>query len=389
MKKIYFLAISIAFAAGVKAQGLQKPSDRYRISREELMNLKQHQTGPVNRAQSFYMDHSVANYDDDSFIHQFSSSYTSIDSTLNFVGLSLNRIAGFTDPADPTGTICDSSLFGFTSSYPTDIGIRVDSIFAFVTHENNSGNYDKIRMQIVQLNASGAPAAANGTATVLWEQVDSSNVTLSPGGNWVGTGAGVILSYAPYPNFLGASAPIKLGLILKYEDPSKLDTFSVSAGYVIDPTDPDKALQSTIQSSYCRIPPFLTNVIKNSNVVYGSAATGGYYAAQNWAMWTLVTVGTDVDGFGENAANGFRILEAYPNPTDNNTNVRYELGVTSDVSVVVTDIVGNVVSQTTNAQQMPGEYKVSLGTENLANGIYTYTVNANKASISKRFIVQH
>ena len=73
MKKIYFLAISIAFAAGVKAQGLQKPSDRYRISREELMNLKQHQTGPVNRAQSFYMDHSVANYDDDSFIHQFSS----------------------------------------------------------------------------------------------------------------------------------------------------------------------------------------------------------------------------------------------------------------------------------------------------------------------------
>lgn len=386
MKKIYALSLTIALAAGVKAQGLQKPADRYRISKEEVMNQKQHQVGPVNRAQSFYMDHSVANYDDDFFVWRFSSSYTSVDSTINFVGLSLNKIAGFTDPADVSATIVDSSFFGFTSSYPTDIGIRVDSIFASVSHENNSGNYDKITMQIVKLTTGGAPAAANGSATVLWEQKDSSNVSLSPSGNWVGTGAGALLTYTPYPTFIGASAGTRLGLILKYEDPTKLDTFSVTAGYVIDPLNQNQGLQSTIQTSYVRIPPFLPNVLKNANVVYTS---GGYYQAQNWAMWAYVTVGTDVSGYGENPAQGFRVLESYPNPTNEVTNVRYELGVPSDVTIVVTDITGNVVSKTATSQQSAGEYTVSLDTENLANGIYTYTLNANKASISKRFIVQH
>jgi hypothetical protein len=393
MKKIYFLAISIAFAAGVKAQGLQKPTERYRVSKDEVMNLKQHQSGPVNRAQSFYMDHSIANFDDAFYIINMNTNYTASDTGLNFVGLSLSKILGYTDPNDPSGTVCDSSLFGFNSSYPTNIGIRIDTIFAIIQHENNSGNYDKITMQVVKLNAQGAPAAAAGTATVLWEQTDSSNLSLSPSGSWLGTGSQVVLSYTPYPTFTGAAPGIKLGLVFKYEDPSKLDSLGLIAGSVTDPADAAKSLQSTIQTSYMRFVPNIPNVSKNANVGYGTLSggvfTGGYFRLQNWAMWAHVTVGTDVDGFGENAANGFRILEAYPNPTDNNTNVRYELGVTSDVSVVVTDIVGNVVSQTTNAQQTPGEYKVSLGTENLANGVYTYTVNANKASISKRFIVQH
>lgn len=400
MKKIYFLVLSIALTGIVKAQTLiDKPSDRYRLSSEEVYNLKQHSQGPINRAQSFYMDHSAANFDDDFFVWRMNSNYTGADTALNFIGLSLNHIAGFTDAADPAGTICDSSLFGFTSSYPTDIGIRVDTIFAIVSHENNSGNYDKITMQIVELLTTpqaqvGFPASASaGVSTVLWEQIDSSNVSLSTNGNWLGTGAAVVLSYTPFPTFLGYNAPKKIGLVFKYNDPSKLDTFSMSAGYVKDPLDNTKGLQSSIKSSFMRYPPFISTISRNSTIGYGTFAngvfSGGYYKAQNWAMWAYVTVGTDIDGFGENAANGFRILEAYPNPTNNNTNVRYELGVTSDVSVVVTDIVGNVVSQTTNAQQTPGEYKVSLGTENLSNGIYTYTVNANKASISKRFIVQH
>jgi hypothetical protein len=125
------------------------------------------------------MDHSIANFDD-GYFHSWNmnSNYTSMLILINFVGLSLNKIAGFTDPADPSGTVCDSSLFGFTSSYPTDIGIRIDTIFAQITHENNSGNYDKITMQIVQLNNQGAPGNAAGVATVLWEQIDSSNVIL-------------------------------------------------------------------------------------------------------------------------------------------------------------------------------------------------------------------
>jgi len=395
MKKIYFLALSIAFTAGVKAQGLPTPSERLRLNKEEVLSQRQRGAGSVDRAQSFYMDHSTANFDDDFFLWRMCSNYTSADTALNFIGLSLNKIFGYTDPTDPSGTICDSSLFGFTSSYPIDIGIRIDSIFTQITHENNSGNYDKITMQIVKLLTSpatqiDAPASSAGVSTVLWEQTDSSNVSLSGSGNWLGTGAAVVLAYAPYPTFIGANPGIKLGLVFKYEDASKTDTLGMIAGYVKDPLDPTKALQSDIKTSYMRYPPFISNVTRNSNVGYGTpVGSGGWYFAQNWGMWALVTVGTDVLGFGENAANGFRVLETYPNPTNAITNVRYELGVASDVTIVVTDITGNVVYKTATSQQGAGEYSISLGTENLSNGIYTYTLNANKAAVSKRFVVQH
>jgi hypothetical protein len=391
MKKLYALSLTIALAAGVNAQGLQKPSERFRVSKEELNSLKHHQgVGPVNRAQSFYMDHSVANYDDGGFIWRINSLYTSVDTALNFAGLALSNCAGFTDPADVAATVVDSSFFGFTSAYPTNIGIRIDTIYAQITHENNSGNYDYMTMQIVKLTTGGAPATAAGVATVLWEQKDSTNVTLSGGGNWVGTGAGLVITYTPQPTFMGASPGTKLGLIYKYEDASKLDTASLYAGYVIDPLDPTNALQSTIKTSFMRYPPNIPNVTRTTNVGYGSpVGSAGWFEAQNWGMWAHVSVGTDVSGFGENPANGFRVIESYPNPTNEVTNIRYELGVPSDVAIVVTDIVGNVVSKTANTQQTAGEYTVSLDTDNLANGIYTYTLNANKASISKRFIVQH
>jgi hypothetical protein len=397
MKKIYSLALTIAFAAGVKAQGLpmnSKPAEKFRLSKEEVLGQRARGTSAVDRAQSFYMDHSTANFDDDFYIWRMCSNYTSIDTALNFIGLSLNYIGGYTDPNDPAGTVCDSSLFGFTSSYPMDIGIRIDTIFTSISHENNSGNYDKITMQIVKLTNQNALVSATGVTTVLWEQTDSSNVSLSGSGNWLGTGAGVVLSYTPQPTFMGASPGTKLGLIFKYEDPSKSDTLGMIAGCMKDPLDATKALKSTIPTSYMRLPPNVGSISKNTNVGYGTFTpgvgfSGGYYFAQNWGMWAHVTVGTDVDGFNENSAKGFRVLESYPNPSNEVANVRYELGVQSNVTITVSDITGRVVYQTSSENQNPGEYKVSLGTENLSNGLYTYTLNANNASISKRFVVKH
>ena len=388
MKKIYFLALAFIFTGAVQAQSLTKPSPRFKLSKEEVLNQRKARGGSaLERSNSFYMDHSTANYDDDFFVWNVNSNYVSADTAINYVGLSLNKIFGYTDAADPSGTLCDSSTFGFSSPYPGNIGIRVDSIFAQITHENNSGNYDKIRMQIVGLTSAGAPGNQAGVAAnVFWEQVDSTNVSLSSNGNWLGTGAAYILSYAPYPTFIGASAFYRLGLVFRYEDATKQDSLGILAGYVKDPLDATKALQSTIQTSWIKYPPFRTNLTKNSSITY---VNGGYFTAQNWGMWAYVTVGTDVDGFNENSANGFRVLESYPNPSNEVTSVRYELGVPSEVNVTITDITGKVVFNHSNSHQSAGEYKINLDTEHLSNGIYTYTLNANKASISKRFVVQH
>jgi hypothetical protein len=70
------------------------------MSAEEVLGQRTHNGGPVNRAQSFYMDHSAANFDDQFFVWRMSSSYTATDTALNYIGLSLSHIGGFTDPAD-------------------------------------------------------------------------------------------------------------------------------------------------------------------------------------------------------------------------------------------------------------------------------------------------
>lgn len=390
MKKNYILLILLISTFVAKSQVIPQQNERYKLSYEEVMSLKKQHSSAADRAQSFYMDHSLANNDDGFFIWRFSSSYSNVDTALNFVGLSLSKIAGYTDPTDPAGSICDSSTFGFTSSYPLNIGISIDSIFAMVTHENNSGTYNRITMQIVQLNAQGAPSNPTGVSTVLWQQIDSTNVSLSSSGNWLGSGAATVLSYTPLSGFLGASPGTKLGLVLQYNDATKLDSFGVSAGYAIDPNNQNYALQSTIPTSFMRYPPYIPSVSRNSMIGYGNPpGSTGWFQAQNWGMWAHVTVGTDVLGYGLNKQNGFRILESFPNPTNNISNVRFEIGKVSDVSIVVTNINGEIVKELQTKNNPAGIHVISLGTDNLNNGIYTYNLYANNASISKKFIVSH
>lgn len=391
MKKIYLTIATVAFAMAAQAQGLiEKPLDRYKMNAEEVMNQRKHYMPASNRSFSFYMDHSTGNFDDGFFLWNMNSNYTAQDTALNFIGLSLSKIFGYTDAADPSGTVCDSSLFGFSSSYPMNIGLQVDSIFTQITHENNSGTYNKITMQVVKNTTGAAPATATGVTNVLWESVDSTNVSLSPSGNWLGTGAAVVLQFAPTAPMASISPGSSIGLVFKYEDPTKMDSLGMIAGFVKDPADANKALQSTIKTSFMRYPPNIPSVTKTSNVGYGSpVGSGGWYQAQNWGMWAYVTVGTDVSGFNENSLNGFRVLETYPNPTNNMTNVRYELGVASQVSLVVTDITGKVVYKTNATHQNAGQFTLNLGTDNLNNGVYNYTLTANNASISKRIVVQH
>lgn len=105
-------------------------------------------------------------------------------------------------------------------------------------------------------------------------------------------------------------------------------------------------------------------------------------------MWAYVTVGTDVLGYGNNKNEGFRILESYPNPSNTFRAVKYEIGVTSDVTLILNDINGKQLLLDTKFGQNAGQHTIDLDYLNLSNGIYTYTLVANGASVTKKFIIQ-
>jgi hypothetical protein len=390
MNKLYSLTLAaLVSASSLMAQQNSLPEGikAHPIDAQEVKNLKLSQLGPVNRnSYEFYLDHSVANFDDRFFVWRYSSSYVASDTALNYVGLALNRLGGFTDPADLVGSYVDEGSFGFTTAYPSNITLFVDSIFAQITHENNSGNYDIITMKLVTLAANGAP-----TNTVLWSNTDSSNVALSPSGNWLGTGAAAVITYDPQ---FTVQAGQRAGIVFEYFDPSKTDTLSIIAGFKGDPASPDpnnpRALQSEWKTSYMRYPPFIPNITLNSNVGYGQpVGTNGYFEAQNWGIWAKVIV-TEVVGIQDkNEGSGYVLHHTYPNPSNEFTNVTFEIPVASNVTLRVTDLSGRVVFENNINNMMPGKHTLPLNTEMLDNGVYMFTLNANGWTSSKPMVVKH
>lgn len=89
----------------------------------------------------------------------------------------------------------------------------------------------------------------------------------------------------------------------------------------------------------------------------------------------------------ENA--GVSINSAMPNPANTNTILSYNLTEGSDVVITMTDITGQVVYTENRMNQPAGLNNVTVNTENLANGVYFYTIAANGVTATQKIAVQH
>ena len=79
----------------------------------------------------------------------------------------------------------------------------------------------------------------------------------------------------------------------------------------------------------------------------------------------------------------------FPNPAKDKVTIDYTLVNATDVHLEITDAVGRVVKEMTNASQDPGKYMVSLdlNTENIKSGIYFVKLGTIGKTLNQRFIV--
>lgn len=123
-----------------------------------------------------------------------------------------------------------------------------------------------------------------------------------------------------------------------------------------------------------------------SNATTG-AASGLQYPYINYhvSCATCATLGTSV----VNVANVKNItsVNAVPNPASNVVTINFSLASTSDVTVTVTDMLGNVVA-TQKANNL-NNGKATVNTADYAAGVYMYTVTANGERATGRFVVAH
>jgi hypothetical protein len=72
----------------------------------------------------------------------------------------------------------------------------------------------------------------------------------------------------------------------------------------------------------------------------------------------------------------FRLYDAYPNPFNPSTTIRFDLPVESDVKLVMYDIMGKEVDRLIEERKQPGRYELSWNASNTASGVYFYRMYA-------------
>jgi len=122
----------------------------------------------------------------------------------------------------------------------------------------------------------------------------------------------------------------------------------------------------------------IQNISSNEYIVAGST-----FDHVNLGEATLTLIKDDSAPSGtidDNTISGFKLFDAYPNPFNPVTTIRYSIGKTGtqrNITVLkVYDILGNEIAALVNKYQLPGEYEVKFDASGLASGIYLFRLKS-------------
>lgn len=85
--------------------------------------------------------------------------------------------------------------------------------------------------------------------------------------------------------------------------------------------------------------------------------------------------------------NAITSLENYPNPLSDNTTINYTINKDANVSLVIVDLIGNVVAELESGNKTSGSYTTSWNAESVAQGMYLLQLKVNNTVSTKKIIV--
>lgn len=77
----------------------------------------------------------------------------------------------------------------------------------------------------------------------------------------------------------------------------------------------------------------------------------------------------------------------YPNPTSNGGEIDIFLTETSNVTLTVSNLLGQTMATQNLGKTAPGNTTVNVNTDNFATGVYMYTISTDKYSVSGKMVV--
>jgi len=113
----------------------------------------------------------------------------------------------------------------------------------------------------------------------------------------------------------------------------------------------------------------------------------GWVCGDNSAIIKIVNGGMIYVPGNETPAGGFRLYNNYPNPFNGSSRIKFEIAKLCNVSIVVYDVLGKVVSTLVNEKLNPGKYETVFDGSFLSSGIYFYSITAGDFIQTKKMVL--
>ncbi|MDA0940298.1 MAG: T9SS type A sorting domain-containing protein [Bacteroidetes bacterium] len=126
--------------------------------------------------------------------------------------------------------------------------------------------------------------------------------------------------------------------------------------------------------------------------VYGPYGSGGVYDWYYQTSTPMVRLNLNPDAVTTTGdvtqAENVEMFPAYPNPSGDNTNIRYNLNQASEVTFELRDVMGKLV-ETRDLGTLPaGQNTLTVETSSLGAGSYTATLTVNGARTTQKLMVK-
>jgi hypothetical protein len=317
------------------------------------------------------MDYVALDNANNGYLWNFNNDYDSIDIGINYASVAFDFLAGYTNFSSPGTSEVDYTDFGFIDPYPSTLVLTIDSVWFLASHENNSGQYDKIKVELIELDAQGE---LNGP--VLWSKTDSVNQGISPNNEYLEQNGWFYLRYAPG---LITGPGQKIGMRVQYIDPTKSDSMAIYGGVRQVPVIGGITQPSAYPNSFVRFPYFWPDIRRNASSIYPT--NGQYFLAQNWGFWMRVLVDAILPVPYESTSEDAVV---FPNPATNVIHLMWNRAIGGNLDVNIYHSSGALVKSARFPAVDLSSDRISMDVSDLSSGFYQISMRSgNSVRFSK------
>lgn len=327
-------------------------------------------------------------------------------------GIMLASLTSQADEVMPTNVWNDfySSSIMFNSN-PAPVGSRVDAFdadnvlcgrfiiktagqYGFIQvygDDNRTPNVDEGAEvdDLIRFELNGRAAALLGPANNNWISFPAipRELDMSSSGT-----LGFSLIQAPGDKSAAPFDTVQLQIIFRntgeVTDFYNLEVSSQLGWEILAPADPiyvEAGLGDQVAAFSVIVPGDLSGATADQISYNLSSGLDPSLGASGAAM--IMVIATDVDDDGPLVPLTFELQQNYPNPFNPSTKIPFSLGIRSQVTISVFDLLGRRVDEMYLGSLSAGKHVIDYQPENFSSGIYFYKISAGQFSQAKRMVL--